>query len=347
MLPIAKPSHKGSATFSRRGLRLLLCALSCVLVAALWSSLDPSQESSRQWISRSLWLPLAVAAACFGLRGGLALAGAGSLALVALYGPLTGWPQIMELAMMWALGFMAGWLVDRHQASEARQRANQRFTELGRATTTVSHELKNPLGIIGGYAEVLVTDPLLNASQTQQLRIILGQVERMRGLLEEVREYSLPLELSLMPLDLHSLVQEVLELMGPAARQARVRLVDEPWPPAPQVQGDPGRLQQLVSNLVQNALQASRPGGQVWLSTKGEGGFGLLEVIDQGEGLTREEASRIFTPFYTTKKDGTGLGLPICQRIAEAHGGCLEISGTPGKGATARLSLPLAYAPPA
>ncbi|MCB2227846.1 MAG: HAMP domain-containing histidine kinase [Desulfarculaceae bacterium] len=325
----------------------MLCALSCVLVAVLWSSLDPAQESSRQWISRSLWLPLAVVAACFGLRGGLALAGAGSLALVALYGPLTGWPQLMDLAMMWALGFLAGWLVDRHQSAEERQRANQRFTELGRATTTVSHELKNPLGIIGNYAELLAGDPALNAKQNQQLGIILGQVERMRGLLEEVREYSLPLELALMPMDLHALVREVLELMGPASRRVRVRLVDEPWPPAPRVQGDPARLQQLISNLVQNALQASRPGGQVWLSTKEEDGAALLEVIDQGEGLTREEASRIFTPFYTTKKDGTGLGLPICRRIAEAHGGSLELKGVPGKGATARLSLPLAYDPPA
>ncbi|MCF8035106.1 MAG: HAMP domain-containing histidine kinase [Desulfarculaceae bacterium] len=324
--------------------RLLACGVCCLLVAVLWSCLDLDQETGRQWISRALWLPLAVAAACFGLRGGLALATAGSLALVALYGPRTGWPQIMELTMMWALGLMAGWLVERHRGSEARQRANQRFTELGRATTSVSHELKNPLSIIGGYSEILASDPSLKPRQTQQLKIILGQVERMRGLLDEVREYALPLELKTRLLDLHEVALEVLELMGPASRRARVRLVDEPWPPAPRVVADPGRLQELLGNLVQNALQASRPGGQVWLITRAEGDWGMLEVVDQGEGLTREEASRIFQPFYTTKKEGTGLGLPICQRIAEAHHGRLELSGSPGKGATARLSLPLAPA---
>ena len=70
--------------------------------------------------------------------------------------------------MMWALGLMAGWLVERHWDSEARQRASQSFAELGRATTSVSHELKNPLGIIGGYSEILASDPSLNPKQLQQ-----------------------------------------------------------------------------------------------------------------------------------------------------------------------------------
>jgi len=328
-----------------RRLGLAACALACLVVWVLWSILDTSQELARQWITRALWLPLGVAALCFGLRGGLALATAGSLALVALYGPRLGWPQAMDLGLLWSLGLLAGWLVNRHRRSQAWHRANQRLAELGRAAASVSHELKNPLNVIGGYAEILLADHMLNQPQNQQVRIILSQVERMRGLLDEVREYAMPVEARPVYLDLHEAVAEALELLSPAARKARVRLVDEPRPPTPWVLADPGRLQQVLGNLVHNALQASRAGGQVWLVTQQKDGWAMLEVIDQGEGLTKSEAIKVFKPFYTTKAKGTGLGLPICQRIAQAHGGRLELCGVPGKGATARLVLPLAGAP--
>ncbi len=328
-----------------RGLRLAACALACLAVWVLWGSLDTSHESARQWITRALWLPLGVAAVCFGLRGGLALATAASLALVALYGRRLGWPQAVDLGMLWTLGLLAGWLVERHRRSQAWQRANQRLAELGRAAASVSHELKSPLNVIGGYAEILLDDHMLNQPQNQQVKIILGQVERMRGLLDEVREYALPVEVRPVYLDLHEAVVEALELLGPAARKVRVRLVDEPRPPAPWVLADPARLQQVLGNLVHNALQASQAGGQVWLVTQQTEGYAMLEVIDQGEGLTKSEAIKVFKPFYTTKAKGTGLGLPICQRIVKAHGGRLELCGAPGKGATARLVLPLAGEP--
>ena len=331
--------------YYRRGVRAAACVLACLLVALLWACLDPGQEADRQWIARGLLVPVVVAALCFGLRGGLGLATACSLALVVLYGQDTGWSQLMDLGLLLSLGWLAGWLMERHRLMGAKQRANQRLTDLGRAAASVSHELRNPLGIIGGYAEVLALDGQLNSRQVQSVQIILGQVERMRSLLAEVREYAMPMEIKPLRLNLHEVVQEVMELMGPAAREARVRLVDEPWPPAPWVEADPGRLQQLMCNLVHNALQASRPGGQVWLATRGGEQAAVLEIIDQGDGLTRSEVAQIFTPFYTTKKNGTGLGLPICQRIAQAHGGDLELSGAPGKGAKARLTLPLAIAP--
>jgi signal transduction histidine kinase len=141
---------------------------------------------------------------------------------------------------------------------------------------------------------------------------------------------------------IEGVLREAVEVVGPAAAQARVERVVEIAPDLPLVMADAGLLRQAFLNLCVNAIHAMRDGGGGTLTaTAARDGAGVrVEVRDTGPGLDPETARRIFEPFFTTKAEGTGLGLAIVRQAVEAHGGTISVESRPGSGATFRVWLP-------
>jgi signal transduction histidine kinase len=328
-------------------------------VAGLWlafsislAHLRPDQGALRHALGGLFYLPLFMASLLFGLRGGLILAFLISLNYYPnLAHPLEGldgrWLMTtgLDVALYFLTGLVTGVIADRERREARRLKEAENLALLGQAAAAVAHELKSPLIAIGGFAQRMQRDLDEGHPHLRMLSIIVEQARHMEQLLREMLDYSRPLDLNLEHQPLPPLVEECLELLAHQAEQKGVTLETQGSPYLPIPELDPGRIKQVLLNLVQNAIQASSRGGAVRVETRQEGGWLLLEVRDQGSGIRKEDQAKVFFPFFTTKRQGTGLGLAIARKIVESHGGQLEFSSHPGKGTTFSLHLPLVASP--
>lgn len=223
-----------------------------------------------------------------------------------------------------------------------RLKLNEQLALVGQMVATVNHEIRTPLMLMGGFARQLLKEAGLSDRARHKLSIIAQEAGRLEGLLGELNDISRPTQSTLAPLDLGPVLEHVREIMAPLLAKLGLRLRLQVPERALRVAGDRDRLGQVLINLIQNAAQASLAGQEVFLGLREGPGPGRAELMvrDQGSGISPEDLVRVFTPFFTTKKGGTGLGLPLARRIAEEHGGHLELESAPGQGTTARLVLP-------
>ena len=202
----------------------------------------------------------------------------------------------------------------------------------------IAHELKNPLASVKGLAALVARD-LPEGRAEERMDVLQGEVERMRGILDEFLTFSRPLSpLAVADVPPVELAERVVALHEGTARAAGVAL--RATGEARATQGDGRKILQVLVNLVQNALAASARGGEVVVSVAEEGGDVVFEVRDRGAGLDPDVAGRAFHPGVTSRTDGSGLGLPIALAIARQHGGELSLVDREGGGAIARLVLP-------
>ncbi len=239
-----------------------------------------------------------------------------------------------------------------HRALEVTTRRADRLTALGTVARGLAHEIRNPLGGIKGAAQLLrgaLADPEL----IRCTDIIVREVERLDGLVEQLRELSVPPRLNLEPINIHRVLNDVLALQrqSPAWRDTVLRAAFDPSLPA--VQGDRAQLTQVFLNLVKNALEALGGAGELAVATRietrfhirragGRGQFISVLVEDDGPGIPEEAQTQLFSPFFTTKPRGSGLGLALCHRIVTEHGGTIgyEARGG-GRGSCFRVTLPV------
>ena len=227
---------------------------------------------------------------------------------------------------------------------EREVRQSQRLAILGEMVATVSHEIRSPLALIGGFARQLERDPELSDKSLGKLGIITHEVERLERILNELGEFSRPHKYDWRETDPVVVLEHVVELMEPEINRAGAELKISRNGGLPPIMADADRLSQVLINLINNALQAGgeHPVIELVLQPTPEGV--LLEVRDRGRGLESAKARELFTPFFTTKKGGTGLGLPVARRIVEEHGGRMELVNREDGGAVARVRLPTAPA---
>jgi two-component system NtrC family sensor kinase len=249
--------------------------------------------------------------------------------------------------------------------SEARTRATEqlrhadRLASVGTLSSGIAHELGTPLGVVLARARLIEEDGSLPRTASASAKIIAEQVERMsriiRQLLDFSRSGSAKAQARPEPVDLAALARSVASLLAPMAHERQVRLQLEHAEPAV-VGGDSGPLQQVLVNLVMNALQAMERPGAVTVFTgttdaappagvpAAAGRFARLRIEDQGPGIPPEVMPRIFEPFFTTKQigEGTGLGLSVIWGIVREHGGWIEVCNIPQGGARFDVFLPAA-----
>ena len=207
----------------------------------------------------------------------------------------------------------------------------------------VCHELKNPLVAIGGFARRVAQDKGLSEKSRHEMDIIQQEVGRLERLINGLNDLSKGSAYHFEYADLTALLRRLHEIMAQQAREEGKEVGLEVLMPAlPYLLLDQDRISQVLMNLIHNALQACAIGGKVILRldlAEGED-FIRIDVIDNGQGMSNDAMEKIFQPFFTTKKSGTGLGLPVSKRIIEDHGGSLQIHSQAGQGTTVSIFLP-------
>ncbi len=236
--------------------------------------------------------------------------------------------------------------ITAYKDMEDRLLQSERLAAVGETVTRITHEIKNPLLIIGGFARQLLRVSGLDAKSQQKLSIIAEEVERLETLMAEMRDFVRPPAAKKSLGRIEPVLEEVLELFQDTLKEHHIevrRTVEGPLPP---VNFDPQQIHQVLVNLFKNALEAMPRGGTLSVDCRVKGENLEISVSDTGEGMSPEVADKIFQPYYTTKEKGTGLGLAICQFIVkEQHGGCLDVKSAPGQGSTFTIQIPLEAGP--
>jgi signal transduction histidine kinase len=204
----------------------------------------------------------------------------------------------------------------------------------------LAHEVRNPLTAVKGFLELTLAH---RSEVPEYAGVALKELDRAISLLED---YSLlsraPRIQPTQPVSISGLVSEAaLVARGLVAAGPQVIIDHTDSEPGLETLADPPRLKQVLLNLCRNAVEAMPEGGVLTLKAAREAGEVVIEITDTGVGIPASEVSQIFEPFYTTKATGTGLGLSVCRRIVEAHGGRITLDSRPGRGTTFRVHLPL------
>lgn len=238
------------------------------------------------------------------------------------------------------------------EAWKERMAQSERLAALGEMAAEFAHEIKSPLTAITMYAqfvrEALAKGELDEADRSlEDLGKIIRQSERIARLTNNLLTFARQAPLEPRPIDLHVLLNEVLDLLSFRFEKHGIAVKTEYDPHLPFIVADPSQLEQVFLNLVVNAMQAMRPGGVLTLrtgSTEEQGETKVwVAVEDTGCGIPPDLLERIFEPFFTTKDhgEGTGLGLYVCRRIVNKHGGHIEVQSEVGQGSTFTVYLPL------
>ena len=217
----------------------------------------------------------------------------------------------------------------------------RRLSDIGLLAATVAHELRNPLAAITMATYNIARKaggPLIDG----HLRNIEKKIGESNHIISNLLFYSRLKPPQYERADLSAILKDCLtSARGMGSRRNKPKIcVDIPW--SLPLEGDPVQLREIFSNILSNALDAVAkvPGGQVVLRAAARDGAAVLEVADNGEGMTNEVLERVYEPFFTTKAKGTGLGLPVCKQMVELHGGSIEIASVPGRGTAVKVQLP-------
>ena len=238
-------------------------------------------------------------------------------------------------------------------ASQRELQRLERLASLGQVAREIAHEFATPLNVISGTLQMLLEDGALKPDHRDRLKRILSQTER---LIQISRDTLSPLKMpapQFRPADLNALVTEVEAFMAPAFAARGVEFFSKLEIGLPQVRADLHQMEQLLLNLLSNAMDALPSGGRITVETSTDRGGPsmaiVLKVHDDGVGIPKEHLPHIFDPFFTTKGagKGTGLGLAICKDIVTQHRGEIRIQSEPGQGSVVTIRIPAAVGPAA
>ena len=247
-------------------------------------------------------------------------------------------------------GALAAFL-DLTPIKQAEEHARQmdRLAALGRFTSSVAHEIRNPLTGIGMGVQQLARALRADSGQSQNIEFIHSEIKRLDRIVQELFDVTHPRRLDLTPRPLADTVRRAHQSLAHVLGEHSVRCEVEAAASLPPVPHDGDQMQQVFINLIKNAAEASPAGAVITVRLANAPGRGaespgpavVAEVRDQGSGIDAETCRTLFEPFFTTKPGGTGLGLYITHDIVKRHGGSLTVHSEPGRGATFMVALPL------
>jgi two-component system, NtrC family, sensor kinase len=240
------------------------------------------------------------------------------------------------------------------QAATEQLRHADRLATVGRLASGLAHELGTPLNVVAGRARLLADRDVEGDEAIESARVIEGQAQRMTRLIQELLGFARPRAPERVSMDVKPLAERTVVLLASMASKAGVGVDASALSPQ-RVSADVSQLEQVLTNLLVNALQATRAGGQVSVGSErahatapadrgGESGEWVrLWVRDTGQGMDAATRERIFEPFFTTKDvgQGTGLGLSVSYGIVREHGGWIDVASAPGQGSTFSVYLPV------
>jgi signal transduction histidine kinase len=223
--------------------------------------------------------------------------------------------------------------------------AKERLAALGQLSGTIAHELGNPLNALSGHVQLLLRAPESPPAVREGLAIVDREARRMSAIIRRFLDSARALTPAPEPVDLATLVDDVLSLSLSAQARERIEVTREIAPEVARVALDPALVRHVLTNFVSNAVDAMAAGGggRLVVRARADGQRLAVSVADSGTGTGPEERKRIFEPFYSTKgpEHGSGLGLAICREIASALKGHIDVESAPGAGAVFTLYVPL------
>ncbi|HYA40480.1 MAG TPA: ATP-binding protein [Syntrophobacteraceae bacterium] len=295
---------------------------------------------------RLYFLPIVLGCLWFDLRGGLYTFCAVFLLIIPHH--VYGWSginpdgliRVMQLVVYFAIAVVLGKTASRQKREQLKAKQAENLAAIGKSLSAVAHDMKTPLIAIGGFANLIRKHLPPGNPDRSKLDIIISETARLESMLKDMLDFSRPLDLNRVEVDIYSTINECLSIVGEDAGTQKVNVRASLAHDLPRVLVDPMRIRQALINILTNAVQASSEGDTVSVRCYCRGKNLSVDVIDCGCGIPLEIREEIFPPFFTTKKDGTGLGLPIVKKILEAHGGILEIIDNRSRGTTFKITIP-------
>lgn len=350
---------------ARQVSRRILAAAFVVLTAAVeWAA--PDTVSWHRIVVRLYYFPVVLACLYGGWRSGLAVAGLSSAVLVApaVFTPGS-WESMLDRAVeavtLICVAVITGVISDRERRQkvqfqkvaeqlsavygklqenfEGMKRA-ERLSAIGQLSAGLAHEIRNPLASISGAASILERNENLGPKGERCLEIITKEAERLNGLLTSFLNFARPRAPRLQLVDVQPVLDNVAALAAHASRARTNQVNTRVAPDLPHVECDPEQLEQVLLNLVINAIEASPEGEPVTIAAETSGNKVWVRIIDQGSGVAPADIDRLFDPFFTTKENGTGLGLSVAHQIVRRMGGSLLAQRNDDKGMTFSVVLP-------
>lgn len=218
---------------------------------------------------------------------------------------------------------------------------NERMAALGQVTASVAHEIRNPLAAIEGFATLLTRDLINDPAALRLASKTVHAARQLNSVVSNMLTYTRDVVVHKTKMDINELVHRALELLAPQAEDQKIAIELQLSEKPMVADVDPVQFNQIVLNLVTNALQAcpyDKP-GKIVIKTYSTKHFICLEVIDNGNGIPPNQKQKVFDPFYSQKDGGIGLGLSLCRRIIDAHNGTIFENGEFGKGACFTVKL--------
>jgi two-component system, NtrC family, sensor histidine kinase HydH len=335
-----------------------------IAVITMLHYLAPTHKHYLHDIYRRLYyLPIIFAAFAHGWVGGLTAA----VVVCALYAPhafhLLGimshdpalpLQKVLEMVLYLAVGGITGSLVSRLKGAhrdlegtifqlrttEAQLIQTAKLAAIGKLSAGLAHEIRNPLASIKGSAEILADDFPPDHPKRKLLQILIDESVRLNSVLSRFLAFARPRPLERSVFDMRAELDTLLALLQGQAAGEGVRFEVDPSPPIP-VRGDREQLRQVLLNILLNASQSAGRGGLVRIHCAATQEMCRIVVHDSGPGFSADAMENAFTPFYTTKEQGTGLGLAVSHRIVELHGGRIAIRNHSNGGGVVECDLPL------
>ena len=240
----------------------------------------------------------------------------------------------------------------RLQESEEQLIQAEKLSSLGQMAASIAHEINNPLAAVLVYtkliAKKLAQDTLAKEVALDYLAKMAREVDRSSRIIRNLLDFARPSELSLGDVEINGVIEDSLALVGHRATLGQIEMVRDLGSDLPRVYADYDQLRQVLVNLTLNAIQATPAGGRVTLRTRtGLDGSLKLTVADTGCGISEANRKKLFTPFFTTKEkgEGVGLGLAVAKGIIEKHAGLMEVESAEGEGTTFIVTLPVQVHP--
>jgi signal transduction histidine kinase len=235
-------------------------------------------------------------------------------------------------------------MLDELQATHDQLVHSEKLASLGQLAAGVAHELNNPLATVLLYSDILLRECAPDDLKRADLAMIAGETKRCKGIVGSLLDFARQNQVDAHPTDLNAVIQAVIAVQAKQGAYTGIKVELALDPNLPKIEADHAQLQEVLVNLMTNAVDAMHAGGTLTVRTlRGPNGMVTLEVADTGAGIPPEHLGKLFTPFFTTKQvgQGTGLGLAIVYGIIKMHRGQINVRSQVGQGTIFTIQLPV------
>lgn len=289
------------------------------------------------------YIPLFLGILRFGLKGALWSYGIVSLAYAPFFfgiwttSSLAFLDRFLHLLFSGIFAFLAGFLIDRERQQRRQSEKDRYLAGIGQMATTIVHDLKNPLITILAFSKRIQEG---KGNVDKAVHAIWDSAQNMQKIVESTLDFARPIQLDIKEEELKGIIDKVVQTCKTKAEESGVKLSVQIPTVSMKIATDPHHMERALMNLLANSIEASRAGQDVVISAENKGPHLVIRIKDHGTGMDKETLENIFVPFYTKKKKGTGLGMPIAKKIVESHSGKLMILSRTGQGTEFVIHLP-------